>query len=82
MSKMGSHDPLGHSKHKLWLKEGLGVKLAIWLLTTKSQEYPQFPSVHVACHILLESSQQGLQLCFTSIWGLNTKLGAPKFAQI
>jgi len=29
MSKMGSHDPFGHLKHKLWPKEGLGVKLAI-----------------------------------------------------
>jgi hypothetical protein len=29
MSKMGSHDPFGHFKHKLWPKEGLGVKLAI-----------------------------------------------------
>jgi len=26
---MGSHDPFGHLKHKLWPKEGLGVKLAI-----------------------------------------------------
>jgi len=23
------HDPFGHLKHKLWPKEGLGVKLAI-----------------------------------------------------
>jgi hypothetical protein len=29
MSKMGSHDPFGHLKHKLWPKEGLGVKLPI-----------------------------------------------------
>ncbi len=29
MSKMGSHDPFGHFKHKLWPKEGLEVKLAI-----------------------------------------------------
>jgi len=28
MSKMGSHDPFGHLKHKLWPKEGLGIKLA------------------------------------------------------
>ncbi len=27
MSKMGLHDPFGHLKHKLWPKEGLGVKL-------------------------------------------------------
>jgi hypothetical protein len=29
MSKMGSYDPFGHLKHKLWPKEGLGVKLTI-----------------------------------------------------
>jgi hypothetical protein len=29
MSKMGLHDPFGHFKHKLWPKEGLGVKLVI-----------------------------------------------------
>jgi hypothetical protein len=39
---MGLHDPFGYSKHKLWPKEGLGVKLPIWLPTTKSQESPWF----------------------------------------
>ncbi len=29
MSKMGSHDPFGHLKHKLWPKERPRVKLAI-----------------------------------------------------
>jgi hypothetical protein len=29
MSKMGSHDPFGYIKHKLWPKEGSGVKLPI-----------------------------------------------------
>jgi hypothetical protein len=29
MFKMGSHDPFRFLKHELWLKEGLGVKLAI-----------------------------------------------------
>jgi hypothetical protein len=28
MSKMGLHDPFGHLKHKLWPKEGSGVKFA------------------------------------------------------
>jgi len=27
MFKMGSHDPFGDLKHKLWPKDGLGVKL-------------------------------------------------------
>ncbi len=29
MFKMGSHDPFGYLKHKLWPKEGLEVKLPI-----------------------------------------------------
>jgi hypothetical protein len=29
MFKMGSHDPFGYLKHKLWPKEGPGVKLPI-----------------------------------------------------
>jgi hypothetical protein len=29
MSKMGSHDPFGHLKHKLWPKKRSGIKLAI-----------------------------------------------------
>jgi hypothetical protein len=64
MFKMGLHDPFGHSKHKLWPKEHLGIKLAIWLLTTKGWESARFSCVQVVCHISLESSQQGLQLCF------------------
>jgi len=35
MSKMSSHFSFGHLKHKLWLKEGPGVKLPIWLSTRK-----------------------------------------------
>jgi len=61
---MGLHDPFGHLKHKLWPKEKSGIKLTIWLPTTKSQELTWFPCVQVACHILLENSQRGLQLCF------------------
>jgi hypothetical protein len=61
---MGSHDPFGHLKHKLWPKEGSGVELAIWILTIKSWESTRFPFVQVACHIPLETSQWGLQLCF------------------
>jgi hypothetical protein len=64
MSKMGLHDPFGYLKHKLWPKEGLGVKLLIRFLTTKSQELPWFPYVQVACYIPLESSWRGIQLCF------------------
>jgi hypothetical protein len=38
MSKMGSYDPFGYLKYKLWPKVGPGVKLPIWPSTTKSQE--------------------------------------------
>ncbi len=27
--KMASHEPFGHLQHKLWQKEGSGVKLAV-----------------------------------------------------
>jgi hypothetical protein len=64
MSKMSLHDPFGYLKHKLWPKEKPEVKLPIWFLTTESQESPKFPCVQVAYHILLKSSQQGLQLFF------------------
>ncbi len=57
MSKMSSHDPFGHFKHKLWPKEGSGgIKLTIQFLTTKSWESPQFRCVQVACEISLERS--------------------------
>jgi len=64
MSKMDSHHPFGHLKHKFWPKERSGVKLAVWLSTTKSRESTWFTCVQVAYNILLKSSQRGLQLCF------------------
>jgi hypothetical protein len=64
MFNMGSHHTFGYLKHNLWMKEKVGVKLPIWLPTTKSQESPWFTYVQVLCHIPLRSSQWGLQLCF------------------
>jgi hypothetical protein len=64
MFKMGSHDSFGHLKHQLWPKVRSGIKLAIWLPTTKSRESTRFPCVQVVSHILLERSRQGLQLYF------------------
>jgi hypothetical protein len=61
---MGSHDPFGHLKHKLWAKERPWVKLVVWFLTTKSRESTRFPFVQVACDTPLKSSWRGLQLCF------------------
>jgi hypothetical protein len=64
MSKMASHEPFGHMQHKLWLKEGSGIKLAVWLPTTKSQESTRPRCVQVECDTPLESSQGELQVCF------------------
>jgi hypothetical protein len=38
--KMTLHEPFGHLQHKIWSKEGLGVKLAVWLPTTKIGNRP------------------------------------------
>jgi hypothetical protein len=80
---MGSHDPFGHLKHKLWSKERLRVKLANWLPTTKSQESTQFCCVQVACDIPLESSRRGLQLCFRSHYNQKStrEIMGPKVAR-
>ncbi len=80
MSKMASHEPFGHLQHKLWQKEGSGVKLAIWLPTTKSWESTRPRCVQVECNTPLESSQGELQVCFRPhpIRGLSKKLWTHK----
>jgi len=64
MSKMGSHYSFGHLKHNLWPKEGLGVKLPVWLPTKKSRELTRFIWLQTTCHTPLKSSRRELQLCF------------------
>jgi hypothetical protein len=64
MSKMVSHEPFGYLQHKLWQKERLEIKLAIWLLTTKSRESTRPRCVWVKCDTPLERSQGELQVCF------------------
>jgi hypothetical protein len=61
---MPSHWQFGHLQPKLWAKEGPGVKLPVWLPTTKSRE--SMPSRHPiwACDMALERSRRGLQLRF------------------
>jgi hypothetical protein len=61
---MALHEPFGHLQHKLWQKEVLGVKLAVWLLTTKSRESTRPRCVQVECDTPLESSQGELQVFF------------------
>jgi hypothetical protein len=84
MSKIGLHCPFGYLKHKLWPKEGLGVKLAIWLSTTKSRELTRFPYVQVACDTSLENYWLGYNfaLDLISIQGLHAKLWRPKVAGV
>ncbi len=81
---MGSNNPFGQLKRKLWPKEGLEVKLAIWLLTTKSWESPRFPCVRVTCDIPWKALDKGynFDLDFILIEGLHTKLWAPKFVEV
>jgi hypothetical protein len=61
---MPSHWQFGHLQPKLWAKEGPGVKLPVWLPTTKSRE--SMPSRHPirACDMALKRSRRGLQLRF------------------
>jgi hypothetical protein len=61
---MALHKPFGHLQHKLWQKERPGVKLAVWLLTTKSWESTWPRCVQVECGTPLESSRWELQVCF------------------
>jgi hypothetical protein len=64
ISKMASHWSFEDLQPKLWAKEGLGVKLAVWLPTTKSQESTSSWHLIWECNITLKISQQGLQLWF------------------
>jgi hypothetical protein len=61
---MALYEPFWHLQHKLWQKEGPGVKLAVWIPTTKSRESTWPRCVQVECDTPLESSQGELQVCF------------------
>jgi hypothetical protein len=61
---MALHEPFGHLQHKLWSKKRLGVKLVVWLPTTKSRESTIFQCVQVEYDTPLESFQGELQVCF------------------
>jgi hypothetical protein len=80
MSKMASHESFGHPQHKLWAKEGSGIKLAVWLPTTKVKNRPD-PGVcrWIATHhskALEESYKFALDLI--TIRGLSWELWVPK----
>jgi len=61
---MPSHWSFGHLQPKLWAKEGSGVKLTIWLPTTKSRKSTSSRHLNRECDMVLKSSQRELQLWF------------------
>jgi hypothetical protein len=61
---MASHWSFGHLKPKLWAKEGPGVKLAVWLPTTKSLESTSSRHQIWKCNMAFKRSRRGLQLWF------------------
>jgi hypothetical protein len=61
---MTSHESFEHLQPKLWAKEGPGVKLAIWLPTTKSRESTRSRRAMRECDVALESSRKELQYWF------------------
>jgi len=84
MPKMASHVPFGHLQLKLWAKEGSGVKLAVWLPTTKSRESTS-PDVYwrsaTWCWKALEESYNfGLDL--TPIGGRSWETWAPNVPEL
>jgi hypothetical protein len=64
MPKMASHVPFGYLQPKLWAKEWPGIKLAVWLQITKSQESTSFRRLLKEWDMALESSRGELQLWF------------------
>jgi hypothetical protein len=64
MSEMVSHWSFGHLQPKLWAKEGPGVKLAVWLPTTKSRESTRSRRALRECNTAFEISWRGLQVWF------------------
>jgi hypothetical protein len=72
---MASHWSFGHLQPKFRAKEGPGVKLAVWLLTTKSRESTSSRHPIWECDMALERSRQGLQLWFRSCRNWTLKSG-------
>ncbi len=75
---MASHWSFRHLQPKLWAKEEPGVKLAVWLPTTKSRESTCFRRALRECNTVLESSLWGLQLWFRPRPDRRSRRGAMK----
>jgi hypothetical protein len=81
---MASHEPFEHLQHKLWSKEGPGVKSAIWLPTTKSWKSTRprcCKSNATHCWKALEESYK-FALDLIPIRGLRWELWAPKVSGV
>jgi hypothetical protein len=61
---MTSHWSLRYLKTKLWANEGPGIKLAVWLPTTKSRESTSSWHPILECDTTLKRSRGELQLWF------------------
>jgi hypothetical protein len=61
---MAPHWSFGHLQPKLWVKEGPGVKLTVWLLTTKSRESTSSRHPNLECDMALGRSRRELQVWF------------------
>jgi hypothetical protein len=84
MSKMGSHFSFGHLKHKLWPKEGMGVKLPIWLSTTKSQDRFDLLGYKGRATYCWKALVKNYNFASNriAIWGLLVKLWGSKIARV
>jgi hypothetical protein len=85
MSKMGSHDPFGHLKHKLW--PNLRAKRQIGKFDSRPLKVKNRPDFLV-CRWLATyhwkdfDKGYNFALDFISIGGLHTKVWAPKLAKV
>jgi hypothetical protein len=61
---MALHEPFGHLQPKLWAKEEPGIKLPVWLPTTKSRESTSSRGLQKQWDKALESYRRELQLWF------------------
>ncbi len=84
MPKMDLHDSFEYLKHKLWPKKGLGVKVLIWLLLTKSQNHPEISAFRwrVTYHWKKFNKGYNFALDLTSIEGLHKKLWPSKMLEV
>jgi hypothetical protein len=84
MSQMGSHNSIGHLKHKLWPKKKSRVKVPIWFPTTKVKNCPNLLMYRWCATYHWKAFNKGyyFSLDFTSIKDLHTKLWASKVARV